>query len=184
MPHTEQELHDAASHVQGEWSLLIQTAAQLPTHGVRTAAEDAAMEATLVHARCLINFCCGGYKGARNAQDIQPRDFLGLDWWPREEDFDRKMRGRLRFINENLAHLSWRRVLDKSPLIVSLSLLVNEVHWAMHLFVEELHARNAEPWASRFAGQEQLVARDLPNYRGAAETKPHLAPGRQNPTPP
>jgi hypothetical protein len=140
------------------------------------------IEATLVHARCLINFCCGGYKGARNDDDIQPADFLGVDWWPRDGDFDRRLRGRLRFINQELQHLSWQRVLHKDPLIVSVNLLAHEAHWAMHLFVDELRARHND-WLSRFELQEQLVSKLLPPLARTVETVPHLAPARQSPTP-
>lgn len=142
------------------------------------------MESMLVHARCLINFTCGNYRGNQQPTDIQPKDFLGVDWWPRDEPFERKLRGRLAFINQELQHLSWRRVDDKEPLIVHLPLLAHEVHWAMHLFVEELDARRLPVWQSRFASQEKLVEPMLPGYRNAGETVPHLAPARVNPSPP
>ena len=79
------------------------------------------MVATLIHARCLINFCCGGYTGKRHAGDIQPSDFLGVDWWPQDESFDRRLRGRLQFINEELQHLSWQRVLNTQALWVPMT---------------------------------------------------------------
>src|SRR5947209_1427853 len=106
-------------------------AALLPQGGNREPQHNAAMEATLVHGRCLINFCCGGYYGTRHPRDIQPSDFVGVDWWPRDEEFDRQLRGRLRFINEELQHLSWQRVLNQQALIVPVTLLVHEVQYAM-----------------------------------------------------
>jgi hypothetical protein len=73
------------------------------------------MDAALEHARCLINFVAGNYAGTRSAKDIQAKDFLGVDWWPRDEDFHRKLRGRVQFINERLANLSWERVVKHGP---------------------------------------------------------------------
>lgn len=180
---TPEELQEAAHHVAGEWVLLAENAARLPANRVRTQIETSALEAMLVHARCLIHFCCGGYKGRRNRRDIVPENFLGADWWPRDEDFDRKLRGRLRFIDEELQHLSWQRVLNKAPLMVSMTLLAAEVHWAMHLFVEELRAKGS-PWLATFEIQEHLVREMLPSHQNAAQTTPHLAPARPNPVPP
>ncbi|HSH58319.1 MAG TPA: hypothetical protein VK988_01510 [Acidimicrobiales bacterium] len=137
MTRSTKELEEAAHHVKGEWTKVAQMASLLPQYGERALAETAALEATLVHTRCLIHFCCGGYEGRRNRHDIVPADFLGVDWWPRDEDFDRHLRGRLRFIDHELQHLSWQRVLNKDPLIVPIVLVAHEVHWGMHLFVED-----------------------------------------------
>ena len=124
-----------------------------------------------------------GYKGTRDASDIQPADFLGEDWWPRDEDFDRKLRGRLRFINQELQHLSWQRVLNKDPLLVSVTLLAHEVHRAMDLFVDELNTKRSD-WFPPFDLQRQYVTKLLPRLDRPAETAPHLAPPRRKPTPP
>ena len=96
MAYSDKQLEEAVSHVQGEWMLLADMASLLPQGRDRTLAEVAALEATFVHARCLVNFCSGGYAGNRNPADIQPANFLGVDWWPRDGQFDRKLRGRLR----------------------------------------------------------------------------------------
>lgn len=166
------------------WSTLADTVSLLPRSGVRSPEQTAAMEAVLVHTRSLINFVCGGYKGGRMAHDIQPADFLGMDWWPRDEDFDRMLRGRVRFINQELAHLSWERVLNKDPLIVSVTLLAREVHWGMHLFVDELRTKQST-WLPMFDAHEHQVTGALPPLdRRTAGTVPHLAPARANPTPP
>ncbi len=74
------ELEEAAHQVKGEWTKVAQMASLLPQYGERTLVETAALEATLVHTRCLIHFCCGGYEGRRNRHDIVPADFLGVDW--------------------------------------------------------------------------------------------------------
>lgn len=161
----------------GEWVLLADRASLITARGARTAAEDAAMESTLMHARCLINFCCGGYNGNHKDSDIQPMDFLGRPWWPSDEAFDRCLRGRLRFINQKLQHLSWERVRNKEPLMVSVHLLAHEVHWAMHLFVEELRTIDSR-WHTQFELQEQLVAAQLPKSEPFGQTVPHLAPAR------
>ncbi|HMJ77434.1 MAG TPA: hypothetical protein VK507_15755 [Iamia sp.] len=177
------ELDEASHHITGEWLLVADRARLITTRGARSAQGDAALESTLMHARCLINFCCGGYRGAHNDGDIQPGDFLGRPWWPRDEPFDRLIRGRLRFINQELQHLSWQRVRNKEPLMVSVHLLAHEVHWAMHLFVEELRA-DASQWLARFEAQEQLVDGRLPRLNRPGQTVPHLAPARANPIPP
>ena len=180
--HTAEQLQEAAEHVKGEWFLLAESAAMLPA-GTRGPAERAAMEAMLVHARCLIHFCCGGERGKRDCRDIAPEDFLGVDWWPRDENFDQRLRGRLQFIDRYLQHITWQRVLDKAPLVVSLKLLAAEVHYGMHLFVEELRAKGS-PWLGTFEIQEKAVEAVLPSYQGAIETTPHLAPARANAMPP
>jgi hypothetical protein len=180
--HSEKQLEEAASHVRGEWALLADSASLLSTR-VRTPVETAALEATLVHSRCLIMFCCGGENGNRDKRDIQPANFLGTDWWPRDESFDRKMRDRLKFINEELQHLSWQRVLNKEPLIVSVDLLAAEVHYMLHLFVEELRDRKNR-WLGAFEAQERYVYELLPKLDRPGETKPHLAPPRRIAQPP
>lgn len=178
MTRSKDELEEAAQHVKDEWAEVAKMASLMPRDR-----ETAALEATLVHARCLILFCCGGYKGKRDRSDIVPKDFLGVDWWPRDEDFDRQLRGRLRFINHELQHLSWQRVLNKEPLIVPVVLVAHEVHWGMLLFVDELRAKQND-WLDTFAPQEQLVGKLLPPLGRLAETVPHLAPARGSPIPP
>lgn len=66
---------------------------------------------------------------------------------------------------------------------MSVNLLAHEVHWGMHLFVEELRAKHND-CLSRFEVQEQYVEQLLPPLRHPAETLPHLAPARPHPTPP
>jgi hypothetical protein len=180
---TQTELEEASHHVMGEWVLVADRAALITARGARTAPEDAALESTLMHARCLINFCCGGYGGSHNDSDIQPSDFLGRLWWPRDEEFDQCLRGRLRFINQELQHLSWQRVRNDDPLMVSVHLLAHEVHWAMHLFVEELRASESH-WLARFELQERVVATRLPKLERVGQTIPHVAPARPDPFPP
>lgn len=183
MNRSNSDLKQAIHHVQGEWMLLADMASLLPQGRDRTLAETAALESTFVHARCLINFCCGDYGGRRHKGDIQPADFLGVDWWPRDEQFDRKLRGRLPVINQLMQHLSWQRVLDKQSVIWSVVFLAHEVDWAMRLFVAELRATRSR-WLDPFEMQESLVRARLPALDQPAETMPHLAPARPNPTPP
>jgi hypothetical protein len=92
------------------------------------------------------------------------------------------LRGRVLFINQELQHLSWQRVLDTEPLIVSVTQLVHEVHWSMHLFVEELRGTRSD-WLERFELHEQYVRTLLPELGETGETVPHLAPERSNQTP-
>jgi hypothetical protein len=74
-------------------------------------------------------------------------------------------------------------VLNKEPLIVPIVLVAHEVHWGMHLFVDELRAKQSD-WLEPFEFQEQLVWKLLPPLVGPVETVPHLAPARRNPVPP
>lgn len=152
----------------------------LPRQGTRSLADRAVMEACLVHARSLIYFCCGDYGARRDRRDIQPADFLGKDWWPPNDDDDRIVRGRVRFINQKLQHLSWERVLDQEPLLVSVVLLVHEVHWAMTQFINELRTQHND-WFEGFEMQRQALEALLPALNGTAETVPHLAPPRSGP---
>ena len=183
MTRSTDELEEAAQHVTVEWAEMAKMATLLPRNCVRMLADTAALEATLVHVRCLIHFCCGGYDGKRDGRDIVPKNFLGVDWWPRDEDFDRTLRGRLRFINHELQHLSWQRVLNKEPLIVPVVLVAHEVHWGMHLFVDELRRKQSD-WLETFELQEQVVRKLLSPLGRLAETVPHLAPARSSPIPP
>jgi hypothetical protein len=133
------ELEQAASHVAYEWTSLAGMAVELAKiQGARTLIQNALLEAFLVHDRCLINFLCGGYTGARDPKDLQPKDLLGREWWPPDEEFDRRLRGRLPVINQNLAHLSWQRVRSEEPVSWQALFIAHETSWGMGLFVDEV----------------------------------------------
>lgn len=153
---TADELKQAAEHVKGEWVLLAESAAMLPAEGSGGPIERAAMEAMLVHARCLIHFCCGGYGGKRDRRDIVPEDFMGVDWWPHDEQFDRRLRGRIQFIDWNLQRTdAWpseprRQAASVTPSAASCR------SPAAKRCAEELRAK-ASAWVATFEVQELLV---------------------------
>ena len=63
-PVNHENLLRGVGHVQYEWTQMAGCAARLElAGGIRTPEENATLEAFLVHARCLINFVCGNYKG-------------------------------------------------------------------------------------------------------------------------
>ncbi|MGH9151835.1 MAG: hypothetical protein ACRD03_05465 [Acidimicrobiales bacterium] len=103
---------------------------------------NATLEALLVHARCLINFLCGNYKGEWLPSDMRPADFVRTAWVLPDDEMDRRLRGRLPVINESLAHLSWKRVTNTQGVIWPTGLVAHEVHWSMHKFVDAVRAMN------------------------------------------
>ena len=145
--------------------------------GQRALLENALLEAVLLHNRCLINFVCGNSKGERDKNDIQPADFLGRDWWPEDEQLDRQLRGRLPMLNKHLAHLSWKRVTDSTPVLWSVILVSHQTHWGMKLFTAEA-ARVGSTQASIFEANRDRVELALPRLGQVAETSPVLAPLR------
>jgi hypothetical protein len=137
------DLLRGVEHVQYEWTQMAGCAARLElVDGIRTPDENATLEALLLHARCLINFLCGNYRGGWMREDMKPADFLRAPWVLPDDEMDRRLRGRLTVINQSLAHLSWRRVSDAQGVMWPTGLLAHEVHWAMHQFVEALPAND------------------------------------------
>ncbi len=105
------DLLRGVGHVQYEWTQMAGCAARLElVDGIRTPDENATLEALFVHARCLINFLCGNYRGGWMQEDMKPADFLRAPWVLPDDEMDRRLRGRLTVINRSLAHLCWRRV--------------------------------------------------------------------------
>jgi hypothetical protein len=132
-------LSAGASHLAYEWLSVAENAGLLePVTGARTPGQNAYLEAGLVHYRNLVTFCCGDYKGWwLHKDDMKPSDFLGRDWWPIDEEFDRRLRGRLPGINQNLQHLSWKRLND-DVMSWPFGLLAHEAHHVMKLFLAEV----------------------------------------------
>lgn len=99
----------AATEVAREWTNLAELAVALrdtsTAPGVRTGLVDGFMTCD----RTLILFLCGGQDGKPDGRDITPKDFLGKDWWPDDEEMDQRLRGRLAVMARNTAHLSWDR---------------------------------------------------------------------------
>lgn len=172
------DLDVAASHVVYEWVSLAEMTAELAkVTGQRALIENALLEAVLLHNRCLINFVCGNLKGGHAKNDIQPADFLRRDWWPEDEQFDRQLRGRLPMLNKHLAHLSWERVTDSTPVLWSVILVSHQTHWGMKLFTAEA-VRTGSTQASIFEASRDRVELALPELGRVAETSPVLAPVR------
>lgn len=167
----------AASHVAHEWFALVDYAAQLDSiQGARTSAQNAVMEAALVHARCLITFLCGNYKGARSRADITPADFLVRPWSLPAED-DEQLRGYLPILNVNLAHLSWER-LDDQVVILPVGFLAHLLSWHMNRFVDELERQDA-PRRTQFRTAAERLAAILPPRKRWASTSVQPAPPRK-----
>ncbi len=80
---TARDLDAAAAEVLAEWQVMAEMAAALAgVTGSRTLTDRALLEALFVHGGCLVNFLCGNWRGARAANDLRPRDFLGYEWRP------------------------------------------------------------------------------------------------------
>ena len=176
---TASDLNDAAAEIAAEWRVMAEMAAALASAtGTRTLTDRAVMEALFLHNRCLVNFLCGNWKGVHGTDDIRPKDFLGYDWWPADEAFERGLRGRLSVVNKHIAHLSWERVTDDTPVIWSVTLVSHQTHWGMHLFTEEAHRVN-NPQAPAFAAARDFAQGALPRLpTDVAETTPIQAPPR------
>lgn len=178
-PVGQREPFAGARHVIREWQTMAQLAAELAqVTGSRTLVDEALMEALLVHNRCLINFLCGNWKGRYQGNDMRPSDFLGYDWTPPDALFERRLRGRLGVINKQLAHLSWDRVTDQTPVFWSVVHMSHQTHVALKLFTAEL-ARTHSPVSGVFMACESELDDVLPVPKQVRETRPVLAPERQ-----
>jgi hypothetical protein len=98
------DLVGGALHIAFEWQTVVEMAVLLAeVDGNRTPEQTAYLEAGLLHYRCLVNFCCGNAHGEWHPNDMKPADFLERAWWPPDEEFDRRLRGRLPLINQDVA---------------------------------------------------------------------------------
>lgn len=182
MTHTDGMLEAAAHHVTYEWLTLAQLARLLVDleGGDRTLAHNAAVEAFMLHDRCLINFLCGNYKGGRmDGRDIAPSDFLGFEWVLEDEEMDRRLRGRLPGINTCLAHLTWDRVEGGAPFSWPPLFLAWETTWAMRQFVTAVRESGGK-CLFQFEAAAAQVAQQLPPFRDEYQTTPPYAPPRRS----
>lgn len=176
---SETDLEQAALHVSYELTSLAEMAAELVrVHGARDLHQNALLESFLVHNRNLINFIAGGYKGSRDSGDIQPADFLGYDWWPGDEEYDRRIRGRLPVINQNLQHLSWARVQADDFVMWPMGFLAHETTWGMRLFVAELRKADGRR-LGQFELSLQIAHAALPPFEQKPQTTAPMAPPRK-----
>lgn len=166
----------AARLVINEWQMLAECCALVQQiEGVRSTADTAALEAAWLHSRCLINFLCGNYAGKWDPRDISPRDFLREDWCLPDEH-DRELRGHLRIVNENLAHLSWNRLNDE-VISLPITLVGWLVHWNMGQFVQEAIRQGAER-AALFDAESRRIAALMPPRKQWESTPVEPAPPR------
>jgi len=164
----EGQLAAAAVEVTVEWMNLAEQAAALKNEseaspGVRAGLVDG----FLTCDRSLIMFLCGGQDGRRDRRDIQPKDLLGREWWPEDEEMDQRLRGRLAVMARFNAHMSWERVLNKDAVRWPYNLLAWETTWSMGCFVRQL---------------EQVRAAAVPAFQ-EAERRVHELLGPREPWP-
>ncbi len=176
---TEVALVEAATQVCYEWRSLVELATSLDeVIGARSSADTNAMEALLVHYRCMVNFLCGGYTGRWDPWDIQPSDFLGAAWWPPDSELDRRLRGRLVVINSELQHLSWERVLGTEPVMWSTVLLAHEVTYTASLFHDALVKDAPGEVCNIFGSELHMAIERLPTLGQRSGTVVTPAPAR------
>jgi hypothetical protein len=109
----------AAKVISDEWVALATSAGLIEKLADDRRAQEAAFDSCTLRGRSLINFLCGNERGGYHPKgtDLQPKDFLGRQWWP-HDDLDRRLRGRLPYLNSRVAHLTWHQVLDFDDQIV------------------------------------------------------------------
>jgi len=98
MTRTPEELTDAATHIAYEYGEFVRCAGQI---------DGAFLEASLLHARNLIEFLIG--RGRRHPNDITPDDFVD-GWVPPDTEETHRLKQALPEIDQHLSHLSWERV--------------------------------------------------------------------------
>lgn len=168
-----------AGYIAEQWYIIGTVACRLDAvTGGRTPDESMALEIGTVYYRSLVNFCCGNFRGNRHDDDIKPSDFLGTDWWPPDEELDRRLRGRLPTINRTLAHLSWHR-----PDIYAMwpfGQLAHEVHHVLTEFVAEAESRTSDgaEWLATLQVARTHVGHTLPERRSWRATAVEPAPAR------
>lgn len=167
--------------VDHEWITMVELATELQkVAGSRALIDNAVLESCLLHVRNVVNFCCGNYNGNWRSGDIKPSDFFDRPWQLADDELDETLRGRLPFINTELAHLSWKR-LEDTALIVSVVLLAARASHAMDLFTRDLLKAGGRA-ADMFEAAQKKVATVSLNWHGKAETRAPHAPARARPT--
>jgi hypothetical protein len=176
---SEDERFEAAHEVGRAWFKLAQAASDLTVvPGPRSREDQATLEAFLVRDRALIHFLCGGRKGKRREDDIQPSDFLDRDWWPDDEEIDRRLRGRLVQIDRTLARIGWTRVTDGTPVSWPVTVLAWETTWGLTQFVQVLLAERRSV-APVFAEAQRQAYAALPAFEPPPLTELPYAPKRR-----
>lgn len=158
------ELETAARVVVSEWRRFVEAVQYALREDVPGPLHHVLRDSILTLNRSLILFLCGGENGRHDSRDIQPADFLGHNWYPTDDEMDQRLRGRLRVISKNRAHLTWHRAQDPSAVIWPLALVVWETSWTFGQFISALRAVGS-PVLPIFEEAEQSISAGLPARR-------------------
>ena len=157
-------LDAAAQEVVREWRRFAESVSFALNEDIPISLHGVLRDSILTLDRSLILFLCGGEGGNRDKRDIQPSHFLGHDWFPPDDEMDQRLRGRLRVISKNRAHLTWHRVENSDAIVWPLALLAWETSWSFAQFILAL----------RLAG-----ATTLPIFEHAADEIRLVLPARE-----
>lgn len=102
------------------------------------------------------------------------RTFLGEPWWPKDEELDRRLRGRLPIINQHVAHVAWDRLTIE--VMWPFGLLTHEAVWAMKLIFHE--AAESCAWLAPLTNAQTLVASIIPPRQTWQQTTFDPGPAR------
>ena len=143
---TQAELERAASEVCKDWTTAAELVhlAETTFPFARSPEQTAVITALVVHYRCLVNFVSGDHNGIWGKHDICPEDFTGSPWWPSDQDLDCDMRGRLKLLNTEQHHISWRRLEDNMT-VWPFGFLIREVNAAL----KRIHQPASPAWSTR-----------------------------------
>ncbi len=174
---TRDRLAEGAQDVASEWRAVVKIASSLESvRGPRSFDQSALLDAGMLHYRCIVNFCCGNFKGKWMSNDLKPQDFLGRPWWPEDNEFDRRLRGRLATINKALVHLSWQR-LDLYTMW-PFDLLAHEADHALRRFLDQIPVDATWAPTLQDAGEFARVTLPPKPRRGWASSVVEQAPVR------
>lgn len=150
-PRIPEELERGASEICSTWvnaaELVHFAETTFPKVG-RSLEQEAVITALVVHYRCMVNFVAGDYGGQWHRSDLCPEDFVGRPWWSTDHDLDRVMRARLRILNTEVQHISWKR-LENRMTMWPFGYLIREVNVALCEFTEVL-VNQGSPGAAEF----------------------------------
>jgi hypothetical protein len=177
-PRTQAELERAASEVCKDWTTAAELAhlAETTFPFVRSPEQNAVITALVVHYRCLVNFVAGDYNGRWGKHDICPEDFIGRPWSTSDQDLDRDMRGRLKVLNTEQQHISWRRLEDNATMW-PFGFLIREVNAALSQLTDLL-LRHGCHGAKEFDNARTTAGLLLPDKEFRAISAVEPAPPR------
>jgi hypothetical protein len=168
------DLQAGARELAEEWSRFVAAVALTLSPETSEKARRALADTNLTLYRSLALFLCGSERGRRDRRDITPRDFLGSDWWPSDEELDQRLRGRLDKISKLKSHLTWHRVDDTAMVLWPWALLAWEISFALNDFIRALNAV-ASPFAELLERTRDELLPDMPPKDFPAATNEHAA---------